>query len=105
MTADTLHIPPEIDEALAALEQGMPQLQASAGGMFELACAWAERHDAVLAITPAALQPIVRARLRRIGIRWGMVSGPRVTTQFRIGVGIAPPAGLRRKYDLDPEDG
>ncbi|WP_119717138.1 hypothetical protein [Cognatilysobacter tabacisoli] len=103
MTTDTLHIPPEIDAALEALERGMPQLQANAGGMFELACGWAERHDAVLAITPPALQPIVRARLRRIGIRWGMVSGARVTTQFPIG--IAPPAGLRRKYDPDPDAG
>lgn len=101
MTTDTLQVPAEIDQALAALEQGMPQLQAGAGGMFELASAWAERHDAVMAMTPDALKPIVRARLRRIGIRWGMVSGARVTTQFPIGA--APPARLRRKYEPDAD--
>ncbi|MCM2335924.1 MAG: hypothetical protein NDI66_03990 [Pseudomonas sp.] len=99
MTADTLQIPPDLLEALEALDRGMPQLQANAGGMFELANAWAERHDAVLAMTPPELRMIVEARLRRIGIRWGMVAGPRVTTQFTIGV--APPPQLRRKGEPD----
>jgi len=73
----------ELEDAIAELEQCMPQLQLRhLGDMFALANAWAERHDALLALTPAAQRTEMEARLRRIGIRWGMVPGARVTVQF-----------------------
>lgn len=73
----------ELEDALAELEACMPQLQLRhLGDMFALANAWAERHDALLARTPAAQRAAMEARLRRIGIRWGMVPGARVTVQF-----------------------
>lgn len=78
--------PPIIDTQLeielAALESDMPRLQAQAGSVFVLASAWAQRHDAIVAATPDRLRDVVEARLRRIGIRWGMVHGARMTTQF-----------------------
>ena len=78
--------PGELAEAaleveIASLETQMPQLQMKAGNMFAFANAWAERYDAILARTPPRLLPSVEARLRRIGIRWGVVSGARVTVQ------------------------
>jgi len=82
----------ELEDAIAELEQSMPQLQLRhLGDMFALANAWAERHDALLALTPAAQRTEMEARLRRIGIRWGMVPGARVTVQ----VPALPP--LRRR--------
>ena len=71
-----------LDAELDALESAMPGLQARAGNLFELACAWAERHDAIVAATPAHALETVEARLRRIGIRWGMMDGPRMTQTF-----------------------
>lgn len=68
--------------ALDALELDMPALQAHASDLFALATAWAERHDAIIAATPAASLGVVEARLRRMGIRWGMVPGARMTGQF-----------------------
>ena len=68
--------------ALDALELEMPALQARAGNLFALANAWSERHDAILAATPAASLGEVEARLRRMGIRWGMVPGVRMTGQM-----------------------
>jgi hypothetical protein len=79
------HLPPvdaTLEAALAALEQDMPRLQAQAADVFVLASAWAERHDAIIAAAPAHLRADVEARLRRIGIRWGMMPGARMTTQF-----------------------
>lgn len=74
---------PELEAELAALEQALPQLQLRhLGGMFAFASAWAERHDALLARTPDAQRAEMQSRLRRIGIRWGVVPGARVTTQF-----------------------
>jgi len=76
-------LPQDIEDAIDALEQAMPQLQLrNLGDMFGLANAWAERHDAVLGRTPPALRADVEARLRRIGIRWGVTPGARVTVQF-----------------------
>lgn len=72
----------QVDAELAALESDMPALQARAGDVFALATAWAERHDAILAVTPAASLGSVEARLRRMGIRWGMMPGTRITGQF-----------------------
>ena len=85
-TTDALHA--ELD----ALESEMPNIQARAGNVFMLAGAWAERHDAIVAATPAESLEAVEARLRRIGIRWGMMHGARMTAQFP----ALPPA--------DPED-
>ncbi len=65
--------------ALDALELDMPALQARARDLFALANAWTERHDAILAATPAASLGVVEARLRRISIRWGMAPGVRIT--------------------------
>lgn len=72
----------QVDAELAALEADMPALQARAGDIFALANAWAERHDAILAATPSASLDQVQAKLRRMGIRWGMMPGPRMTGQF-----------------------
>lgn len=71
-----------LDAELDALELEMPALQARASDLFALATAWAERHDAILAATPAASLGVVEARLRRMGIRWGMVPGARMTGQI-----------------------
>ena len=71
-----------MDAELDALELDMPALQARARGLFALATAWTERHDAILAATPAASLVVVEAALRRMGIRWGMVPGARMTGQF-----------------------
>ena len=71
-----------IQAALEALESEMPSLQKHAANVFMLASAWAERHDAIIAATPLELRGEVEARLRRIGIRWGMVPGRRMTGQF-----------------------
>ena len=85
--------PPDLEDALAELEQAMPQLQLrNLGDMFALANAWAERHDALLQRTPSAQRADMEARLRRIGIRWGVVPGARVTVQFP----ALPP--LRRRF-------
>ena len=74
---------PAYDTLIAQLEAQMPDLQIRHGNVFALANAWAERHDAILAATPRGERAGVEARLRRIGIRWGMVPGARVTTEFR----------------------
>ena len=72
----------ELDAQLVALESEMPNVQLRASNVFELANAWAERHDAIMSSAPADLREKVAARLRRIGIRWGMVPGTRMTGQF-----------------------
>jgi hypothetical protein len=90
--------PAPFDALIAQLEQQMPDLQMRHGDVFALANAWAERHDAILAVTPQGERAGVEARLRRIGIRWGMVPGARVTTEFRaLGAVDAAPAFLRRR--------
>jgi hypothetical protein len=71
-----------IDTMIRQLEAQMADLQIRHAGSFAFAAAWADRHDAVLAATPSDRVGEVRARLRRIGIRWGVVSGPRVTQEI-----------------------
>jgi DNA-binding NtrC family response regulator len=61
----------------------MPHLQARHRDLFALAHAWAERHDAILAATPPHLRAAAEQRLQRIGIRWGVVDGVRLTREFR----------------------
>ena len=86
-------LPSDLEDAVADLEQEMPQLQfRHLGDMFALANAWAERHDALLARAPDAVRGDMEARLRRIGIRWGVVPGARVTVQFP----ALPP--IRRRF-------
>lgn len=71
-----------IDVRISQLEAQMSDLQSRHPGSFAIAAAWADRHDAILAATPPERLDEVRARLRRIGIRWGVVSGPRVTQEI-----------------------
>lgn len=76
--ADDAAIAARIDE----LERELPHLQARHAGTFAFANAWAERHDALLAAVPAEARPELARRLLRIGIRWGVAPGARMTTQF-----------------------
>lgn len=75
-------IEPEIDAAIALLESQMAYLQAGHPDVFAFANAWAERHDAILAVTPKDQRAAVEMRLHRIGIRWGLAPGVRMTGQF-----------------------
>ena len=72
-----------VDARLRELEEEMPQLFLRHNSVFALARAWAERHDAILAVTPPHARADVEARLARIGIRWGVMPGSRVTIEFR----------------------
>lgn len=74
----------ELDLAIAALEAEMPDLQHRYRDVFAYAHAWAERHDAILDAAPPSLRESALARLQRIGIRWGVAHGTRVTTQFPV---------------------
>lgn len=82
LVQDRHSVDAQLESELAALESEMPRLQAQASNVFELASAWAERHDAIVAATPAQSREVAEARLRRIGIRWGMAPGVRMTGQF-----------------------
>lgn len=73
----------QVEALIKELEHQMPDLQMRHGNVFALANAWAERYDAIIAATPRDMQASVEARLSRIGIRWGMMPGARVTTEFR----------------------
>ena len=53
----------------------MTEAAGHVSNVFVLASAWAERHDAIVAATPARSLEVVEARLRRIGIRRGMTQG------------------------------
>ena len=72
----------EIDAAIKELEIEMPDLQLRHRDLFAYAHAWSERYDRILSATPDALQVATLSRLQRIGIRWGVAQGARVTTQF-----------------------
>jgi len=71
-----------IDARVAELERELPHLQARHVGTFAFANAWAERHDALLGQADPALRPELARRLLRIGIRWGVAPGARMTMQF-----------------------
>ena len=73
---------PELEDAISELEGQMADLQHLHKDLFAYANAWAERHDAIMQRTPEALQAVASARLRRIGIRWGLADGARMTAQF-----------------------
>jgi hypothetical protein len=72
----------EVDAAIRLLESELTRLQTQHPGMFAFANAWAERHDAIVAAAPPDLRAEVEQRLHRIGIRWGVAPGARMTTQF-----------------------
>ena len=72
----------EVDTAIAQLESEMMHLQTRHPDLFAFANAWAERYDAILAATPQSLRVAVEQRLHRIGIRWGVAHGVRMTGQF-----------------------
>ena len=71
-----------LELAIAELDAGMADLQLKHRDLFAYANAWAERHDAVLALAPPEARADIEARLRRIGIRWGVADGARTTAQF-----------------------
>ncbi|MGO4551208.1 hypothetical protein AB4059_08900 [Lysobacter sp. 2RAF19] len=73
---------PALEAELEALDREMPRIQSMSGNVFALASAWAERHAAILERTPPSMRAAMEARLHRIGIRWGVVHGARMTTQF-----------------------
>lgn len=85
----------EVEAMIRQLERQMPDLQMRHGSIFALANAWAERHDAVISAAPKEDRPGIQARLARIGIRWGVVPGARVTRQFPALAAV--PGLLRRK--------
>ncbi|MCY7354819.1 MAG: hypothetical protein LH470_07050 [Lysobacter sp.] len=75
----------EIDAAIARLEGEMPDLQhRHHRDLFAFANAWAQRYDAILAGTPDNLRESVEQRLHRVGVRWGMMTGMRLTGQFPV---------------------
>ena len=90
---------PELDALIDELERLMPELQMCNGNVFALANAWAARYDAIIAVTPPVHQADVAARLSRIGIRWGVAPGARVTSEFRaLDPAKLPPDWQRRPY-------
>jgi len=80
----------KLEAMIVELDLLMPELQLRHPGVFALANAWAERYDAVLAATPPELREDIEARLSRIGIRWGMMPGARVTREFHA-MPVPPP--------------
>ncbi|MDQ3205370.1 MAG: hypothetical protein M3Q40_02420 [Pseudomonadota bacterium] len=77
-----MRAPPLLDAAINQLAQDMCDLQHQHRDLFAFANAWAERHDAIIAATPALLRPSVEQQLHRIGVRWGVAQGVRATAQF-----------------------
>ena len=73
-----------VEARLRELEEEMPHLYLRHGSVFALASAWAERYDAILALVPQEQRTEVEARLARIGIRWGVMPGSRITLEFSI---------------------
>ena len=85
-------LPARIAERITELEREMDHLQLRHPGTFAIANAWAERYDAIIAMTPRESRTGIEGRLSRIGIRWGMMPGPRVTQEFHA---LGGHAGLR----------
>lgn len=82
-------LPDWIEMKVAELEREMPHLHSRVHGALAIANAWAERHDAIVALTPPESRADVEQRLRRIGIRWGVMAGARMTQEFQV-MGRAP---------------
>lgn len=80
---------PALEAELEALDREMPRMQSLAPNIFALATAWAERHAAILERTPPSMRAAMEARLHRMGIRWGVVNGARMTAQFTA-LGLPP---------------
>lgn len=95
MEQDRYSVDARLEAELARLESDMPGLQTRCPDVFTLASVWAERHDSIVAATPVELREAVEARLRRIGIRWGMMHGARQTAQFP----ALPPADAKDRQD------
>ena len=74
----------QVDAAIRLLESELTWLRAQHQDMFAFANAWAERHDAIVAAAPADLRAEVEHRLHRIGIRWGVSPGARMTAQHPV---------------------
>lgn len=72
----------EIDTAIDELEAEMERLQQRHNGMFAFANAWAERYDAIIARVPEPMRASAEKRLHRVGVRWGLASGMRLTGQM-----------------------
>lgn len=72
----------ELDAAIARLELEMKDLTHRHRDLFSYANAWAVRHDAIIAATPRELLASVERRLQRIGVRWGVAHGTRLTLEF-----------------------
>jgi len=81
-----------LEARIAELERELPHLQIRHVGVFAFANAWAERHDALMALVAPEARPELARRLLRIGIRWGVAPGARMTTQFP----ALPPLPARR---------
>jgi hypothetical protein len=82
MQGNDTELDAQLEAELEALDREMPRMQSMAGNIFALATAWAERHAAILERTPPSIREAMEARLHRIGIRWGVVNGARMTAQF-----------------------
>ena len=87
---------PEVEARIHELEQDMPHLYLRHTTVFALASAWAERYDAIIALVAPDKRPAVEARLARIGIRWGVMPGSRVTMEFQVS-DVAALARARRR--------
>lgn len=72
----------EVDAAILALEQAMPDMQYRCRDLFSYANAWAEGYDGIISCTPPQLRMDAERRLHRIGVRWGVANGVRMTGQF-----------------------
>ncbi|HEU0306767.1 MAG TPA: hypothetical protein VFR30_07345, partial [Lysobacter sp.] len=75
---------PEVEARIHELEQDMPSLYLRHTTVFALASAWAERYDAIMALVSPDMRTAVEARLARIGIRWGVMPGSRITIEFQV---------------------
>ncbi|HJW45446.1 MAG TPA: hypothetical protein VJ484_03050 [Lysobacter sp.] len=75
---------PEVEARIGELEQQMAHLYQRHASVSELASAWAEHYDAIMAMVPPADHAAIEARLARIGIHWGVMPGARVTCEFRV---------------------
>ena len=72
----------EIDTAISLLDGEMHDLQLRYRDLFSYANAWAVRYDAILAGVPDDRLDAVKQQLNRIGVRWGVAAGVRMTGQF-----------------------